>query len=312
MKKVASIFLAAVMLAAMLSVFAVSAHENGVSEIFYKSVTYTTESQSETFKEITFAGRQWIVLKEDYNENRALILMKDNYMSGIYGQTSTDNAKVTYKDSEIDNTMNKFYEGLASEDKNLIALTSFKESVVINERFGISGKPAEYLEAGDKRIDEEIINLKLQGVIITGTQNTYTMDRYVFAPSAKDIMDFGLEKFKDIKSGGLFEYTDLGDYSSQVFFTRSADTSVTGMVYTVTCEGKWDFNHGKNPPLGIRPALNLDLRKVRFVEETAVGSVLSEGNLWIIAAVAVVAVAGVSALVIVKRKKKPALANGEE
>ena len=42
------------------------------------------------------------------------------------------------------------------------------------------------------------------------------------------------------------------------------------------------------------------------------GSVLSEGNGWIVAAVAVVAVAGVVTLVIVKKKKKkPALASGE-
>ena len=42
-----------------------------------------------------------------------------------------------------------------------------------------------------------------------------------------------------------------------------------------------------------------------------VGSVLSQGSIWIIAAVAAVAVAGAAALVIVKKKKKPALAGGE-
>ena len=42
------------------------------------------------------------------------------------------------------------------------------------------------------------------------------------------------------------------------------------------------------------------------------GSVLSQGSIWIIAAVAVVAVAGVAALVIVKKKKKPALASGTD
>ncbi len=41
------------------------------------------------------------------------------------------------------------------------------------------------------------------------------------------------------------------------------------------------------------------------------GSVLSNGNLWIIVVVAVVALGGVAALVIVKKKKKPALAGGE-
>ncbi len=39
------------------------------------------------------------------------------------------------------------------------------------------------------------------------------------------------------------------------------------------------------------------------------GSILSDGNLWIIAVVAVVAVAGVAAIVIVRKKKKPALAS---
>ena len=41
------------------------------------------------------------------------------------------------------------------------------------------------------------------------------------------------------------------------------------------------------------------------------GSTLSNGSIWIIAAVAVVAVAGVAALVVVKKKKKPTLASGE-
>ena len=40
-------------------------------------------------------------------------------------------------------------------------------------------------------------------------------------------------------------------------------------------------------------------------------SVLSAGTLWIIVAVAVVALGGVAALVVVKKKKKPALASGE-
>ena len=40
-------------------------------------------------------------------------------------------------------------------------------------------------------------------------------------------------------------------------------------------------------------------------------STLSEGNVWIIIAVAVVAIGGVATLVIVKKKKKPALASGE-
>ena len=40
------------------------------------------------------------------------------------------------------------------------------------------------------------------------------------------------------------------------------------------------------------------------------GSILSEGNFWIIAAVAVVILAGVAVLFIFKKKKKPALANG--
>ncbi len=41
-------------------------------------------------------------------------------------------------------------------------------------------------------------------------------------------------------------------------------------------------------------------------------SVLSEGSIWIIIAIAVVAVGGVAALFIVKKKKKPALADGTE
>ncbi len=45
--------------------------------------------------------------------------------------------------------------------------------------------------------------------------------------------------------------------------------------------------------------------------EPVVGSILSDGNLWIIIAVAVIALGGVAALVIVKKKKKPALAGGE-
>ena len=42
------------------------------------------------------------------------------------------------------------------------------------------------------------------------------------------------------------------------------------------------------------------------------GSVLSEGSLWIVIAVAVVALGGVAALVVVKKKKKPALAGDTE
>lgn len=45
---------------------------------------------------------------------------------------------------------------------------------------------------------------------------------------------------------------------------------------------------------------------------SATGSVLSEGNLWIIVAVAALAIAGVAALFIVKKKKKPALAVGAD
>lgn len=41
------------------------------------------------------------------------------------------------------------------------------------------------------------------------------------------------------------------------------------------------------------------------------GSILSEGNIWIVIAVAVLALGGAAALVIVKKKKKPALADGE-
>ena len=41
------------------------------------------------------------------------------------------------------------------------------------------------------------------------------------------------------------------------------------------------------------------------------GSVLSQGNIWIIIAVAVVVIAGIATLVIVKKKKKPVLASGE-
>lgn len=47
------------------------------------------------------------------------------------------------------------------------------------------------------------------------------------------------------------------------------------------------------------------------VPDFSIGSVLSEGNFWIIIVVAVLALGGVAALVIVKKKKKPALAGGE-
>ena len=43
-----------------------------------------------------------------------------------------------------------------------------------------------------------------------------------------------------------------------------------------------------------------------------IGSVLSEGNLWIIIAVAVLAIGGVAALIIVKKKKKTSLASGTD
>ena len=49
----------------------------------------------------------------------------------------------------------------------------------------------------------------------------------------------------------------------------------------------------------------------KITDNTETGSTLSDGNVWIIAAVAVVAVAGAAALIIVKKKKKPALASGE-
>ncbi len=50
----------------------------------------------------------------------------------------------------------------------------------------------------------------------------------------------------------------------------------------------------------------------KISDNTETGSTLSDGNVWIIAAVAVVALGGVAALVIVKKKKKPALADGNE
>ena len=50
---------------------------------------------------------------------------------------------------------------------------------------------------------------------------------------------------------------------------------------------------------------------VQYNSVSTLGSVLSNGSIWIIAAVAVVVVAGVATLVIVKKKKKPALADGE-
>ena len=40
------------------------------------------------------------------------------------------------------------------------------------------------------------------------------------------------------------------------------------------------------------------------------GSVLSEGNIWVIIAVAVLALGYVAALAVVKKKKKPVAANG--
>ena len=46
-------------------------------------------------------------------------------------------------------------------------------------------------------------------------------------------------------------------------------------------------------------------------DNIALGSALSEGNLWIIIAVVIVALAGIATLVIVKKKKKPATAGGE-
>ena len=44
---------------------------------------------------------------------------------------------------------------------------------------------------------------------------------------------------------------------------------------------------------------------------SGIGSVLSDGSIWIIVVIAVVALGGVAALVIVKKKKKPALASGD-
>ena len=58
----------------------------------------------------------------------------------------------------------------------------------------------------------------------------------------------------------------------------------------------------------IYDALNAPLD---YVTGTLIGSIFSEGNIWIIIAVAVVVIAGVATLVIVKKKKKPALADGE-
>ena len=50
--------------------------------------------------------------------------------------------------------------------------------------------------------------------------------------------------------------------------------------------------------------------QTNYGSSTATGSVLSEGNFWIIIAVAVLAIGGVATLFIVKKKKKPATANG--
>ena len=47
-------------------------------------------------------------------------------------------------------------------------------------------------------------------------------------------------------------------------------------------------------------------------EPTLTATVFSEGNLWIIAVVAVVVIAGIATLVIVKKKTKPALASGAD
>ena len=49
-----------------------------------------------------------------------------------------------------------------------------------------------------------------------------------------------------------------------------------------------------------------------YAETFPTATVLSEGNIWIIAIVAVVVIAGIAALVIVKKKTKPALASGTD
>lgn len=313
MKKLFVVLVSALLICAV-SMSVVSAAEPSKTTIPYKLVT-CSNAEGKTFKEIVFAEKEWIVLNEDTESNTSLILMKDNYKAGLFGQVSDNNAKVTYKDSKIDKTMCEFYDNLSNQDKSLISQTSFKESIVINKR-DYSGKPSIYLEAGDPEIDKDVALYGLQGAIINSTQNTYTMDRYVFAPSAKDTMDFGLECLASTENGGLLKYTsgrfdedpssnvNYADCSNLSFYTRSADTTRTGFIYSASCEGAWDTNHGLSYYLGIRPALNLDMSKVSFVDEgVPVGMSISDGNPWIVITIAALAIGITATLFIVKRKK---------
>lgn len=56
----------------------------------------------------------------------------------------------------------------------------------------------------------------------------------------------------------------------------------------------------------------LNNAKKNFLQSDIVGSVLSQGYIWLIAAVAVLALGAVAALIIEKKKKKTALAENSE
>ena len=83
--------------------------------------------------------------------------------------------------------------------------------------------------------------------------------------------------------------------------------------YTITIPGdtlRVTYMGGNGDPNFNKVNGGFELASITPNYDDNIGSVLSEGNLWIIIAVAVLAIGGVATLLIVKKKKKPIAANG--
>lgn len=133
----------------------------------------------------------------------------------------------------------------------------------------------------------------------------------------------GGEVYKD--GANIHQSTDMypvnGTERKSVWYFIPAEGAGDGVYYLRAKYGKYmDVSGIVN---GVRPYEGVNVQSWSFtgapnqqfmlipVNQSGfpIGSTLSQGSIWIIAAVAAAAVAGVAALVIVK-KKKPALANG--
>lgn len=124
-----------------------------------------------------------------------------------------------------------------------------------------------------------------------------------------DVADGSAEKGKTVFQFGYHGgnnqrwcFVPVGDGTYYIFNVLGTCMDVAGSSTANDADvATWFFHDGTNQ--------KFKLNKVSD-STAATGSTLSQGNIWIIVAVAVVVIVGVAALVIVKKKKRPVLADG--